>query len=58
MTDSRRYYFRIPSINVYQCVAARSHTEAKALAADQWLPFWAELEWINIETITESAICH
>ena len=52
----RRYYFRIPSINVYECVIACTHTEAKYLAADRWLHYWNELEWINVETVTESVI--
>lgn len=56
MPPSRRYYFRIPSINVFRCVNATSLTEAKALAASDWLDYWPELEWVNIETVTESVI--
>jgi hypothetical protein len=54
MTEPRRYYFRIPSANVFECVTATSLTEAKLLAADVWLEFWNELEWLNVEAITES----
>lgn len=57
MTNPRRFYFRIPSANVFECVTATSLTEAKLIAADHWLDFWSELEWINIETVTESVIC-
>jgi len=56
MPPSRRYYFRIPSINVFHCVNASSLTEAKSLAASDWLPYWSELEWLNIDTVTTSAI--
>ena len=54
MTEPRRYYFRIPSANVLECVTATSLTEAKLIAADTWLEWWSELEWINVETVTES----
>jgi len=57
MTASRRFYFRIPSINVLECVHACSLVEAKAIAAKDWLPYWSELEWINIEAVTESVVC-
>jgi hypothetical protein len=56
MTEPRRYYFRIQSANVFECVTAHSLTEAKLIAADSWLPWWSELEWINVETVTESII--
>lgn len=52
MTEPRRFYFRIPSANVLECVTACSLTEAKLIAADHWLPFWAELEWINADRHT------
>lgn len=47
MTTPRRFYFTIKSANVLECVHAHSLTEAKLIAADHWLPFWNELEWIN-----------
>lgn len=56
MTKPRRYYFQIRSANVFECVTAHSLTEAKLIAADHWLPWWSELEWINVETVTESII--
>ena len=56
MTEPRRYYFQITSANVLECVTAHSLTEAKLIAADHWLPWWSELEWINVEPITESII--
>ena len=56
MPDSRRYYFRIPSVNVFQCVNAGSLAEAKTLVAEEWASFQGELEWVNVETVTESVI--
>jgi len=56
MTKPRRFYFQIKAANVIECVTAHSLTEAKLIAADTWLPFWQELEWINVETVTESII--
>jgi len=52
MTEPRRFYFRIPSANVLECITACSLTEAKLIAADHWLPFWAEFEWINADRHT------
>jgi|LakMenEpi03Aug12_release.lakeMendotaPanAssembly.Ray.scaffolds.fasta_scaffold32127_11 hypothetical protein len=54
MTEPHRYYFQIRSANVLECVTAHSITEAKLIAADTWLEWWSELEWINVETVTES----
>lgn len=54
MTNPRRYYFQIRSANVLECVTATSLAEAKLIAADTWLEWWPELEWINVETVTES----
>lgn len=45
----RRFYFQIKSANVIECVQAASLTEAKLIAADTWLQWWSELEWINPE---------
>jgi len=44
---SRRFYFKIPSANVLECVQATSLTEAKLIAADTWLQWWSEIEWVN-----------
>ena len=49
----RRFYFQIRSANVCECITAHSLTEAKAIAADTWLPWWNELEWLNPETVTD-----
>jgi len=54
MTNPRRYYFQIRSANVLECVTATSLAEAKLIAADTYIEWWSELEWINVETITES----
>lgn len=49
MTDPRRFYFEIKAANVIECVTARSLTEAKLIAADTWLEFWSQIEWLNAE---------
>jgi hypothetical protein len=54
MTNPRRYYFQIKTANVFECVTATSLTEAKLIAADTYIEWWSELEWINVETVTES----
>lgn len=45
----RRFYFQIPSAKVLECVQATSLTEAKLIAADTWLQWWSELEWVNVD---------
>lgn len=49
----RRFYFTIAKANVVECVMARSLTEAKLIAADEWLPWWNELTWLNPEAVTD-----
>jgi hypothetical protein len=49
----RRFYFTIKSANVIECVLAHSLTEAKLIAADTWLNWWSELEWLNPENVTD-----
>jgi hypothetical protein len=48
----RRFYFQIRSANVLECVLAHSLTEAKLIAADTWMQWWSELEWLDLETVT------
>jgi len=52
-----RYYFQIPSANVLECIWAYSLTDAKAKAALSWMPWWQEIQWINIDTVTEAIHC-
>lgn len=52
MTE-RRFYFTIKSANVCECIHARSLTEAQAIAAETWMPWWNEMEWLNPETVTD-----
>jgi len=49
----RRFYFTIREANVVECVHAHSLTEAKLIAADEWLPWWNSIEWLNPETVTD-----
>ena len=49
----RRFYFTIREANVVECVHAHSLTEAKLIAADTWLPWWNQIEWLNTETVTD-----
>jgi len=53
VTAPRRFYFTIKDANVCECVMAHSLTEAKLIAADTWLPWWSQLEWLNAETVTD-----
>lgn len=55
-TTMRRFYFQIPSANVIECVLAHSLTEAKLIAADTWLPWWNELEWLDPVAVTDPSI--
>lgn len=43
----RRFYFQIKAANVLECVTATSLTEAKLIAADTWLEWWSQIEWIT-----------
>jgi hypothetical protein len=38
---------------VIECVLAHSLTEAKLIAADTWLPWWNQIEWLNPESVTD-----
>lgn len=49
MTE-RRFYFEIRSANVIESIVARSLFEAKAIAAQEWLPWWNEIQWLTPET--------
>lgn len=51
MTE-RRFYFQIRSANVIESITAHTFTEAVAIAAESWLPWWHEMEWLNTETET------
>ena len=53
MTAPRRFYFTIKAANVVECVQAHSLTEAKLIAADTWLPWWNQIEWLNPESVTD-----
>ena len=52
----RRFYFQIKAANVVACVLAHSLTEAKLIAADTWLEWWSQIEWLNPETVTDPNI--
>lgn len=51
---TRRYYFEIRSANVIESITACSLTEAKQIAAETWLPWWSEIEWLNPDTETHA----
>lgn len=53
----RRYYFQIPSANIFECIWAASLTDAKSKAAVDWLEYWHEIQWLNIDTVTEAINC-
>ena len=56
MTTLRQFYFQIRSASVIESITAHSLTEAKAIAAESWMPWWDEIEWLNPETVTDPAI--
>jgi hypothetical protein len=56
MTTPRRFYFQIKAANVIESITAHSLTEAKAIAAESWMPWWNELEWLNPEIVTDPNI--
>lgn len=43
----QRFYFQIRSANVLECIWAYSLTDAKEIAAETWLPYWPEIEWLT-----------
>lgn len=43
----KRFYFEISQANILECVWAESFTEAKQKAAEEWLPFWDQITWLN-----------
>ena len=55
MTDltPRRFYFQIKAANVIESITAHSLTEAKEIAAQSYLPWWNQIEWLNPESVTD-----
>lgn len=51
-----RYYFAIAAANVLECITAASFTEAKQIAAKDWLPYWDQIEWLNTKEINDESI--
>jgi hypothetical protein len=49
----RRVYLTLKSAHRVECVLAHSLTEAKLIAADTWLPWWNQIEWLNPESVTD-----
>jgi len=49
ITPLRRFYFQIPSANIFECVWALSFTDAKAIVARDWMPWWNQIEWLNLQ---------
>jgi len=47
----RRFYLQIRRANVVECGLAHSRTGAQLIAADTWLEWWSQIEWINAEEI-------
>jgi len=45
--SKKRFYFAIPEANVFEVVRAASFTEAKQIAAKEWLPYWSKIQWLN-----------
>ena len=49
----RNFYSPIPEANVYECIKATTWTEAKAMATQEWLPYWNQIEWLTPTTHRE-----
>ena len=52
---TNKYYFEIPEANVFEVVRAASFTEAKQIAAKEWLPYWSKIQWLNPPQISKEA---
>jgi len=50
---TNKYYFEIPEANVFEVVRAASFTEAKQIAAKEWLPYWSKIQWLNHPQISK-----
>ena len=48
LRNMKRFYFQIPSANILECIWAYSFTDAKAIAAVEWLPWWNQIQWLNV----------
>jgi len=53
MNEPRRFYFQIPTANVYDWVVASGFTEAKQLAFETWGPYWHDLQWLTTDRHSE-----
>ena len=51
---ARRFYFQIVSASVIESITADTFAEAIAIAAESWMPWWQELEWLNPEILTDT----
>lgn len=46
-TPQQKFYFTIPEANVFEVVTAASFTEAKQIAAQTYMPFWNQIQWLE-----------
>ncbi|AZB50529.1 hypothetical protein [Synechococcus phage S-H1] len=53
--SKKRFYFAIKEANVLECIWADSFTEAKQIAAADWLPYWSKIQWLNHPQISKKA---
>lgn len=53
MNEPRRFYFQIPTANVYDWVIASGFTEAKQLAFETWGSYWHDLQWLTPDRHSE-----
>lgn len=49
----RRFYFTIPSLNIYDWVVACGFTEAKQLAHETWGSYYRDLQWLTPDCHSE-----
>ena len=53
MNEPRRFYFQIPTANVYDWVVARGFGEAKQIAFETWGPYYHDLQWLTPDRLSE-----
>lgn len=47
ITPDRRFHFRIPSCNIYECVIAASPAEARIIVQHEYCSHANEIEWLS-----------
>jgi hypothetical protein len=51
--EPRRFYFQIPTANVYDWVVATGFTEAKKIAHEHWGHYYHDIQWLTPDRLSE-----